>query len=469
MPAVLSIPCPQVIRGCDCTNDPISNYSSEAPDHEVFYGQVTQPPTVGTWFAPACFGVCESLVSQELADECAARNAFECSLDGAPRTGNPVPRGTFPPLRFRSTVQECSADCGDGNTTTVVEPAGTVVSATQADADARAHGLACKRAKELMVCFVTASPLTAINEGAFADIPIVATGGNGDYEFTLTSGTLPPGMTLDAVGLLSGTPTASATYTFAITVADTGGATATKTFTLQVIGTTPAAWWKLDGSATDPVDEVGSYVLAFSFNHRGTPGVAGKIAQAFSFDAINNQSVAYQTADIPALAYTGAGVECLFWLRFDAVASPGAGICQFTCGPGFFNGADFYSLILLYDDDTNPNVLTLKLNFNNVQTAIVATAHVPVIGAWRFIRMRFDAATGKIGLAIDNSALNESAPSAIAPGNTGHIFVGSFAQAGSSMAVSLDEFGLFLTNLTTAEATSIYNGGLGETCCPLAP
>ena len=231
----LSIPCEKVIRGCECTLDPTSNYSSEQPDSPVFYGQFTQPPTRGSFFAPACFGTCESVISQSDADLCAQRAAVECSLDGAPSDGNPL--WSLSRSKFGNTTQECDAECGDGNGITVVEPPGTVVSFTQADADARAHGLACKRAKELLVCFITGSPLAQGNVDSFVSVPIVATGGNGDYEFVLDSGALPPGISLDEVGLLLGTPTVAATYTFALTVTDTGGGSATRTFSWVIADT----------------------------------------------------------------------------------------------------------------------------------------------------------------------------------------------------------------------------------------
>lgn len=228
-------PCPEFLRDCDCEDFPVRNFSQELPDAPVFIGTYNTPAVTGTYFAPGCLAICESTISQEAADDCAAAQAAECSFDGTPTVGNPIPGGGPTAPRFGNTLQECDSACPDGNFTTVVVPANSVISSTQADADARAHGLACKRADELKVCFVTTSPLTPIHADEFASIPIVAVGGNGDYEFVLVSGVLPTGMTLDAVGLISGTPTSSGTATFGITVTDTGGASSTKTFSLEVL------------------------------------------------------------------------------------------------------------------------------------------------------------------------------------------------------------------------------------------
>ncbi len=242
MPTPLSIPCPQVIRGCDCVNDPVTNYSSEAPDQPVFFGNYHQPPNAGTYFSPGCVAECTSFVSQEAADECAARQAAECSFDGTPDDGNPVPggRGGTSTPRFGNTLQTCDAECeGGSGTVTALIPPGTVVTATQADADARAHSLACQQAQETAVCFTTLSPLASTCVNQPMSLLFDATGGTEPYTFALDSGTLPLGTELNAQGNLFGTPTAAATYTFVIRVTDAIGTSSTKEFTLLVTDITP--------------------------------------------------------------------------------------------------------------------------------------------------------------------------------------------------------------------------------------
>ena len=53
---------------------------------------------------------------------------------------------------------------------------------------------------------------------------VSATGGLPPYAFAVTSGSLPPGVTLDLNGMISGTPTSSGNYTFTITATDSSGA-----------------------------------------------------------------------------------------------------------------------------------------------------------------------------------------------------------------------------------------------------
>jgi subtilisin family serine protease len=64
--------------------------------------------------------------------------------------------------------------------------------------------------------------------------PITAVGGTGPYTWSLASGTLPAGLTLNPLGEVSGTPTTVETDTFSVAVTDAAGRTATRTFTIAV-------------------------------------------------------------------------------------------------------------------------------------------------------------------------------------------------------------------------------------------
>ncbi len=67
---------------------------------------------------------------------------------------------------------------------------------------------------------------------------ITATGGNGSYVFSVSAGSLPPGLTLNAVtGVISGTPTAAGASNFTITVTDGLGATGQRPYAFTVAAT----------------------------------------------------------------------------------------------------------------------------------------------------------------------------------------------------------------------------------------
>ena len=72
--------------------------------------------------------------------------------------------------------------------------------------------------------------------GASYNQTLAASGGTLPYTWSLTSGSLPPGLTLNATtGVISGTPTTAGTSSFTTQVRDNVGATAAKALTLTVV------------------------------------------------------------------------------------------------------------------------------------------------------------------------------------------------------------------------------------------
>ncbi|GAB3791141.1 putative Ig domain-containing protein [Dyella agri] len=67
--------------------------------------------------------------------------------------------------------------------------------------------------------------------GIYYSKTITASGGNPPYAFSLSSGTLPSGLTISSAGVLSGVPTAGGPYTFVVKVTDAASNAATQTYT----------------------------------------------------------------------------------------------------------------------------------------------------------------------------------------------------------------------------------------------
>ena len=66
---------------------------------------------------------------------------------------------------------------------------------------------------------------------------ITASGGVGPYTFAVTSGSLPPGLTLSSNGAITGTPISDGTYPFTITATDTNSSdTGSKGYSIVVSG-----------------------------------------------------------------------------------------------------------------------------------------------------------------------------------------------------------------------------------------
>lgn len=55
---------------------------------------------------------------------------------------------------------------------------------------------------------------------------LTASGGSGPYTWSISEGTLPPGLSLSSTGVLSGTPSSSGTFNFVITATDSKKASA---------------------------------------------------------------------------------------------------------------------------------------------------------------------------------------------------------------------------------------------------
>jgi hypothetical protein len=78
-----------------------------------------------------------------------------------------------------------------------------------------------------------AAPPAATLGSAYSDT-LTATGGTTPYAWSVNAGTLPPGITLSAGGVLSGTPTATGSFTFTVNVIDANKGIATTAITLTV-------------------------------------------------------------------------------------------------------------------------------------------------------------------------------------------------------------------------------------------
>jgi hypothetical protein len=97
--------------------------------------------------------------------------------------------------------------------------------------------------------FTISSPLTIITKANLPDglvntgytKTLSASGGTQPYNWTIASGSLPPGVSFNpSSGMLSGTPTSSGTFTFTVQVTDSASATTPKTFNLTVQNPVPA-------------------------------------------------------------------------------------------------------------------------------------------------------------------------------------------------------------------------------------
>lgn len=198
--------------------------------------------------------MCESETSQEAADLCAVAQAYLCVTGTWERNGGgggpgpPVPPpqnplGRTPVLRFFNSSQTATVFCPDGLPFSYTVPAGRFVDSSQLGANIKAQTYALGRANLFRVCLgEITSPCCA---NAAYTSAIIATGAFVGQEniWAITSGALPPGLSITAVGsqaIISGTPTTPGTYQFTVAFQDFLGDTMSKPYTLRVMGITNA-------------------------------------------------------------------------------------------------------------------------------------------------------------------------------------------------------------------------------------
>jgi hypothetical protein len=112
---------------------------------------------------------------------------------------------------------------------------------------------------------------------------LVATGGLKPYTYSLTAGSLPPGLTLSSTGTISGTPTAVGASSFTVTVTDTEATPQTASLPLVLLVVYPT-------TATDS-ELIGPYAFLFQ-----------------GYDDVLAGVLAYQTATVASFTADGTGV-----------------------------------------------------------------------------------------------------------------------------------------------------------------
>ena len=144
-------PCDIKTSDCPCDGNPLSNFTSEAPDKDVFLsfnsGWGNHAPNPGDVYTnPDGYGYCQNVTSQEEADLCAANCQLSNQLDngnpdcgssggggggagggtgGDANDGGNRGGGAGPSL-FWNTEQICTVTCPDGTPFTYTLPAHSI-------------------------------------------------------------------------------------------------------------------------------------------------------------------------------------------------------------------------------------------------------------------------------------------------------------------------------------------------------
>jgi hypothetical protein len=273
---------------------------------------------------------------------------------------------------------------------------------------------------------------------------ITTFGGIAPVGFALSSGSLPPGLTMDSSGLISGTPNTIGTFTFTLTATDGAASVAQQTFTLQVVtlvATPPGiiSWWKAENNAQD----------AIGTNHgtamNGATYAAGKVGQSFLFDGVNDYISVPDAASLQPASLT---LEA--WVMFNSTSGP---IIARALGSGV---SDSY-VLWLQNGDLNGTVCDATQ-----QCAVLSTPFSPVMGEWYHVAFTFDGVNKEQALYINGARLATNQSNRAIGYDNHPVLIGGDIDNGSPsflLAGRIDEAAIYNRALSPAEVAGVYNAG----------
>lgn len=240
-----SIPCP----GSDF---PVTNFSSEAADTDVFIGINTGwdwnlPPLGSSFYAVFCKGICESTLSQQDADLCAARASLLCVMystgGGTESGGGGALPGAGPWSQngksiptFGNQLIQCSSQCPDGTMNSYVVSPGTFIARSQDAANNMANSYACFRAREERICINDLDTTMCVANSPSDPEQSVQLTAQSALPVSWTASGLPAGMVCEPDGTVHGVPLSAGNFPFNATATNSDGASKTKQLTLNVFG-----------------------------------------------------------------------------------------------------------------------------------------------------------------------------------------------------------------------------------------
>ena len=280
--------------------------------------------------------------------------------------------------------------------------------------------------------------------------------GTAPFGFTLGDGALPPGLALDAAGLIGGVPSNSGIFNFVARVTDAGALFSERTFTLQVFEriTPPAgliAWWRGEGNV---LDSAGA-------NHgmlpNGVTYTPGKVGQAFSLSGLGQAVV---IPDAPALRPASLTLEA--WVSFDSRTG-----LQFIFAKPLGDAAN-ESYALWWSGDFFGSVVG-----GADQGLALFAPFTPTLGRWYHVACIFDDPFDVHAIYIDGLLAARAVVTQSIAYDTQPVFLGRNTENGVPnyfFQGRIDEASIYNRSLSEAEIASIYSAGpLGKRIRTILP
>lgn len=306
----------------------------------------------------------------------------------------------------------------------------------------------------------SASPLTDGAIGSAYSVTLTQIGVPSTASWNMAFGTsLPAGLSLSSSGVISGTPSATGTTAFSVSLVDvTSGFNCTKDFEIEIT-LAPLDWWKMDEASTNP--RIGS-VNGISLGALNTSSVAGgKYGNATALNSFGGGFptqawVSNDGSPVTGLAYAGNGIDAFIWIDNPA---------------GAINSDTIF--LLTFTDSSGTPVWAMRFTIDN-QVGIEydmtggASGNIPLATstAYRFFELYYDPSVARLGLRINDGAVMDQniaigpVPPATAKGS---ISITYDRRTAGSSAANVCEMAVYPAILSAAQRAYLYQGGLGRT------
>jgi uncharacterized repeat protein (TIGR01451 family) len=237
----------------------------------------------------------------------------------------------------------------------------------------------------------TASPLAPATVGVTYSQTLAASGGTPPYTWSVASGALPGGLSLSTSGVLSGTPSATGTFTFTASVADSASGTATESLTLTV---SPAA-----SAGAPQLSIVSSHTGSFAQGQNGDTYTV-TVSNAASAGATSGTVTVTESlpSGLTLISMAGTGWYCDF------------GVC--TLGDTLAAGASYPPITVTVN--VASNAASPQLNQVSVSGGGSATASATDSTAILTSQAITFAALGNVVLSVSPFSLSATASSGLA-------------------------------------------------------
>lgn len=222
------------------------------------------------------------------------------------------------------------------------------------------------------------------------------------------------------------------------------------------------AYWTLDEAAAGPnpvprIDSVHSLALN-DVSFGGQPGVPALFSLGLP-RIWNSYNGDFDTHGTNFLSYGGsAGFSLFGWVKIIAGCNDG------SFGPRMFlsNNSSADEIVVEFGN-TFGGQSNVFISWTTDTDSGQSNTPGISIGSWHFFHAFYDATLQKVGISLDNGANTYTGTNVIFPSwPTGEFQI--FGSTGTNLNLIFDEIGIKMSRmLTSAEVTSLYNGGSGKT------